>query len=64
MYEVRKILVLILKQDDMMKKSGPIYLVIKKYENDTSLPLSDSDESLLLRSIQFLQRISRRIAQF
>ena len=65
MYEVRKILVLIIKQDDMMKnKTGPIYLVIKKYETQSDLPLSEKDEQLLFRSIQFLQRISRRIAQF
>jgi hypothetical protein len=45
MYEVRKILVLVIKQDDMMKaKTGPIYLAIKKYESESDMTLTEKDE--------------------
>ena len=65
MYEVRKILVLVLKHDEMFnREDGPIYACIQKYEKQPGLPITDQDESVMLRSIQFLQRISRRIAQF
>jgi len=65
MYEVRKILQLIMKQEEMFNEEvGILYTCVHKYEKDLTLTLSDQDESVFLRGIQVLQKVSRRIVQF
>ena len=62
MYEVRKILQLVIKQVEMFDEgSGILYTCVTKYEKEPNLSLTDQDESAFLRGIQVLQKVSRRI---
>lgn len=63
--DIKKILEIILKSEDMYyANDGILKYVIDKYESQPGLSLSSSDETLVVKLLQFFKRLSRRITVF
>jgi hypothetical protein len=63
MAEIRKILQLILKQEQLFEEpTGIIYKSLAQYEQRESPTISQKDEYAVMKAITLLQKISRRIS--
>ena len=52
MYEIRRILVLIMKLEAMFDlEDSAMYACVSKYENDAELELEKADESVIVKGI-------------
>lgn len=63
--DVKKLLQLIVKQEELFKQQGLIYCCLQQYDSeDASVPLADKDDAILKRGLQSLMQVSRRITYF
>ena len=61
--EVTKILQLLLKAEEIYSEKG-VKKILGKYEGETDKLLDMSDETAIVKSMQFMMRLYRRIKAF
>lgn len=62
--ELKKIIQLIIKQEDIFQRDGLIYTCVKKYQTNMDQEMTVQDESIIMRGFQVLKQLSRRISHF
>lgn len=64
LYEVKKILQLVIKQEDLFSEGGLIFSCLEKYKQSPEQQMTVQDESIIMRGFQVLRQVSRRISHF
>ena len=64
MWELRKCIHVVVKQDNLFDSGGVIYQTMNKYLDDPSKVLEPEDEKVVVKGCQVLQKVSRKLASF
>lgn len=64
MYEIKKVIETILKQEEAFAPAGPLDTVVSTFESFPARKLSEKDEQMLVKGLQILRQASRKVASF